>query len=135
MVGGRVEHQLRDLLAVNHPAVRRVVPAVAVWVDLAALTGRARGDWSRAGMNVTTTHGLLTGWIRTLGNGWLAVIDTVLPIEGQPACTPRSSSRPPRSPATPSRPANASASNEPSTRRPPASGSSRHPLRRRNPGG
>lgn len=73
----------------NHPAVRRVVPTVAVWVDLSALTGRARGDWSRAGMNVTTTHGLLTGWIRTLGNGWLAVVDTVLPIESRPACTSR----------------------------------------------
>jgi len=50
----RVEHQLPDVLAIDHPAVRRVVPTLAVWVDLSALTGRARGDWSRSGMNVTT---------------------------------------------------------------------------------
>jgi hypothetical protein len=40
-------------------------------------------------MNVTKTPGLLTGWLRTLGNGWLAIVDTVLPIEGQPTCTSR----------------------------------------------
>jgi hypothetical protein len=85
----RVEHQLPDVLAVDHPAVRRVVPAVAVWVDLSALTGRARGDWRHSGMNVTTVAGLLTGWIRTLGNGWLAVVDVVLPIESRPAATSR----------------------------------------------
>lgn len=40
-------------------------------------------------MNVTTVAGLLTGWIRAPGNGWLAVVDAVVPIECRPATTSR----------------------------------------------
>jgi hypothetical protein len=40
-------------------------------------------------MNVAKAPGLLIGWIRTLVNGWLAIVDTVLAIESRPTCTTR----------------------------------------------